>query len=221
MRVAFLCDFDGTISPGDIGAELVERFSPRPDPRHPVLLQAWREGRIGHRAVTEAECRPMRVTEAEALEFIRSFPLDPAFVPFVREAVARGDRVAVVSEGFGFYIRDRLGGAGLGDLPVAANEMCFEPDGRVRLQFPFADPSCGRCGNCKARHVRRERADGYRTVLVGDGLSDRCGARAADVVFARAALLEWCRREGRLAHAFDSFADVATAARNGIVAPAA
>jgi len=218
VRVAFLCDFDGTIAPGDIGAELVQRFSARPDPRLPVLLDAWRAGRIGHRALTEAECEPMRVTEPEALDFIRSFSLDPAFAPFVREAVARGDRVVVVSEGFGFYIRDRLGGAGLGGLPLAANELRFEPDGRVRLEFPFADPECGNCGNCKARHVRRQQADGYRTVLVGDGLSDRCGARAADVVFARAALLQWCRNEGLPARAFDRFADVAAAARNGVIA---
>ena len=28
MRIAWLCDFDGTISPSDIGAAFVQRFSP-------------------------------------------------------------------------------------------------------------------------------------------------------------------------------------------------
>jgi 2-hydroxy-3-keto-5-methylthiopentenyl-1-phosphate phosphatase len=49
--------------------------------------------------------------------------------------------------------------------------------------------------------------------MVGDGLSDRCGARAADRVFARGGLLEWCAANGVAAAGFDSFADVAVLAR--------
>jgi 2-hydroxy-3-keto-5-methylthiopentenyl-1-phosphate phosphatase len=45
-------------------------------------------------------------------------------------------------------------------------------------------------------------------VLVGDGLSDRCGAREADHVFARRDLLAWCRAERIEATPFESFADV-------------
>jgi 2-hydroxy-3-keto-5-methylthiopentenyl-1-phosphate phosphatase len=85
----------------------------------------------------------------------------------------------------------------------------FEDEGRVRAEFPFHDPGCPRCGNCKGRHVRDWRGRGYRTVLVGDGMSDRCGARAADRVLARGALFDWCRREGIAARPFQSFADVA------------
>jgi 2-hydroxy-3-keto-5-methylthiopentenyl-1-phosphate phosphatase len=46
-------------------------------------------------------------------------------------------------------------------------------------------------------------------VLVGDGLSDRHGALAADAVLARGALREWCRSEGVPHRPFESFADVA------------
>jgi 2-hydroxy-3-keto-5-methylthiopentenyl-1-phosphate phosphatase len=42
-------------------------------------------------------------------------------------------------------------------------------------------------------------------IYVGDGLSDRCGARAADIVFARGALLDWCRSEGVEARPFHGF----------------
>jgi 2-hydroxy-3-keto-5-methylthiopentenyl-1-phosphate phosphatase len=61
--------------------------------------------------------------------------------------------------------------------------------------------------------VRAWRERGYATVLVGDGLSDRCGARAADEVLARGELLAWCRREGLPARGFRDFADVAAFAR--------
>src|SRR5262245_28970090 len=94
--VAWLCDFDGTVSPSDIGAALVERFSGTAGP--PLAeLDAWQAGRIGHRELTRAECARMRAGAAEALAFSRTFALDPAFAPFVREALARGDRVMVVS----------------------------------------------------------------------------------------------------------------------------
>ena len=61
--------------------------------------------------------------------------------------------------------------------------------------------------------MRDWRARGYRTVLVGDGMSDRCGARAADRVLARGALLDWCRGEGIDARPFQSFDDVAVQER--------
>ena len=76
---------------------------------------------------------------------------------------------------------------------------------------------CGRCGNCKGERVRHYRQLGLTTVLVGDGYSDRCGARAADHVLARGALLDWCRGEGLEAHPFADFSGVAAWARETAV----
>ena len=213
MATAFLCDFDGTVSPADVGAAFVERFSPGGSAAHVPELQAWLAGRVGHRVLTRAQCATLRVREADAMAFVRGFDVDPAFAPFVREARARGDVVMVVSEGFGFYIRELLARARLRDVPWAANDLQFLPDGRVEPGFPFADPACAECGNCKARHVHEHRGRGFRTVLVGDGRSDRHGALAADHVLARGALLGWCRGEG-LAHVpVHDFAEVAEWAR--------
>ena len=210
MRTAFLCDFDGTIAPDDIGASLVRRFGAMAPAEQYSLLARWKAGAIGHRELAETECATMRLGEIEAMEFIRAYSIDPEFPAFVHEANARGDAVMVVSEGFDFYIRDLLGRAGLGTLPIAANRLRFE-GGRVTPEFPYAADSCGRCGNCKASHVRGFAAHGYRTVFVGDGGSDRCGARAADVVRARGDLLAWCGTQGIAARAFDGFGDVRAA----------
>ncbi len=212
-RTAYLCDFDGTISPRDIGAALVKRFSDGRDGERAALLERWMSGALGHRELTIAECELMRVERDEALAFVRRFELDPHFAPFVAEAEARGERVLVVSEGFEFYVADHLARAGLADLPFAANRLRFEGS-RVIPEFPWGAAGCGACGNCKAQHVARLRAEGFRTVLVGDGLSDRCGARVADLVLARGALLEWCRRQGIPVHAIADFAEVAAWARS-------
>ena len=212
MSLAYLCDFDGTISPQDIGAAFVHAFSPDGAASREEVLAAWLDGRMGHRELTRLQTSLVTVGPEEAIAFTRRFRLDPQFAPFVREALGRGDAVMVVSEGFDFYVRDHLERAGLGELPWAANHAVFE-HGKLRAEFPFADPACDDCGNCKAQHVRRYRALGYHTVLVGDGLSDRHGALAADTVFARGGLAEWCRAEGRPWLAFEHFGDVAEWAR--------
>ena len=208
MRRAYLCDFDGTVSPADIGAAFVRRFSTGGEREAGTLLQRWREGQIGSREVIQAECGWLSGTREEALEFTRSFSLDPDFARFARSALESGDRVLVVSDGYDFYIRDQLERAGLLDVPWAANRLRFEAE-RAIPEFPFDGAGCGRCGNCKGSHVQTQQAQGYEVVLVGDGLSDRCGAEVADQVIARGELLSWCLSRGIPAQAFDGFGDVA------------
>jgi len=211
-RTAWLCDFDGTIGP-DVGAAMVHAFSPGRDDERRVLLARWMEGGMGHRELTIAECALMRVTEAEAEAFALGHAIDPGFAGFVREARARGDVVMVVSEGFDFYVRRLLGRAGLDDLEVRANRAVFEGDA-VLAEFPHPDGTCtAACGNCKAQHVRAHGEAGFRTVMVGDGLSDRCGARAADRVVARGSLLAWCATHGVPAEPFHDFSELAARAR--------
>ena len=204
IPVAWLCDFDGTVCPDDIGHRFVMRFARGEDARLESLAERWRAGTLGHRELTEAECALLSCTAEEAHAFAASFAIDPGFAPFARAALARGDAVCVLSEGFEFYIAALLARAGLGALPVASNRVRFE-NGRVIPEFPYAARSCGRCGNCKGAHVREWRARGHRTVLIGDGYSDRCAAREADRVLARGALLDWCERERIPAQAFAAF----------------
>lgn len=190
----------------------MRKFSPGRDEDRRRLLDRWLSGEMGHRELTIEECRLMTVTHEDALAFARGFALDEAFAGFTREAEAHGDAVMVVSEGLDFYVEDHLERAGLGHLPSRANRARFV-ERTIIPEFPHLDDSCGACGNCKAQHVRAWRERGYHVVLVGDGYSDRCGAKAADTVLARGGLLEWCRAEGLDARAFEDFRDVTRLAR--------
>jgi 2,3-diketo-5-methylthio-1-phosphopentane phosphatase len=212
MPRAYLCDFDGTICPSDIGASFVRRFTTLPESAWEALIERWRRGELGSREVTEVECRSLEVTEADALAYTRGFAVDPHFAAFAREVQRQGDRIMVVSDGFDFYVRDQLERAGLADLPRSANRSRFA-GGAMIPEFESRD-GCGRCGNCKARHVREHRARGDEVIMVGDGLSDRCGARLADRVIARGELLAFCRQEGIEALPFEDFADVARIAHD-------
>ena len=149
--------FDGTISPRDIGAALVRRFSTDGEAGAAPLLERWLSGELGHRELTEPRERAgCACSEEEALEF--AAPVSRSIRSSRRSCArraARGDAVMVVSEGFDFYIADQLARAGLGDLPRAANRARFE-GGRRDARVPVRRPrAAARCGNCKAQHVRR------------------------------------------------------------------
>lgn len=209
MPLAFVCDFDGTVAPADIGAELVRTYG-RGDPADVIrALEQWRRGEIGHRELTRVECRALQVTAAEAAAFARGFSLDPEFAAFAHAARAQGHHVEIASEGFDFYIGDLLHREGLDGVPFTANRLRFEA-GRAIPEFPH-DDGCGACGNCKGARVGAARQRGAPVVFVGDGLSDRCGARAADRVVARGVLLDWCRESAVAAEPFTSFADMTRA----------
>ena len=113
-------------------------------------------------------------------------------------------RVAVVSDGFGFYVHDVCAPLG---LEVFTNQVDFAS---WELLFPHEDRCCpcSSCGVCKQAPIKDARYQGFTTVLVGDGASDRKAAALADVVFAKGALARWCRAGGVPSTEFETLADV-------------
>src|SRR2546428_589775 len=185
MRLAFVCDFDGTVSPTDVGAALVWRFTTDRG-RVARLVERWRAGEIGTRDVIEGECATLRVSAAESLEFVRGFDLDPGFAPFARATLARGDRVMVVSEGYDFYLPKLLGRAGLGPpargpggrLPIARAAGRPAPGddavriGPVQVDSPFLLAPLAGVSDSPFRRLAREQgaAAVYTEMVSADGL---------------------------------------------------
>ncbi|MEO6462017.1 MAG: HAD-IB family phosphatase, partial [Candidatus Eisenbacteria bacterium] len=181
-------------------------------PAWDAIIDDWVEGRAGGREVLARECALMNYDEARVAEFLAGRRLDPAFAPFVAAARAAGAEVSIASDGLLTYIRPLLEAHGLGDLPVRSNEPARLTGGRIVPRFGSPDgEGCGRCGTCKGA-VLEALAPGFaRTVFVGDGLSDRCAAPRADVVYAKDDLLAFCRAQGIAARPFATFTDVAAA----------
>ena len=204
----YLCDFDGTVACADVGNRFFARFIAHDD-AYRALLAGWYEESVGGRRILADECALARVTEDDALAFADAHAaIDPAFPAFVDAARLGGGEVAIASDGLLLYIRRILARNGLEHVEASANELTFDGD---RVTPVFGSPEgegCGECGSCKGA-VMATRARGFtRTVFVGDGLSDRCGARAADVIYARDDLAAWCAREGIPARPFTTFQDV-------------
>jgi 2-hydroxy-3-keto-5-methylthiopentenyl-1-phosphate phosphatase len=206
---AAVVDFDGTMVVQDIGdlvcTELGEHAAWR------AAEDEFAAGKIGFKTLLEKIFASVRVDEAAIAAFARERAvLRGGFEAFAHGQYDAGRPLVVCSAGLEVYIRavmERLPPHLHAHIEVRANRALCSPDG-MRLEFPGAGRGCDHCGSCKAPVVEDLKAAGWKVVFVGDGTSDRCGARVADFVFARGSLLRTCAAEG-LAHApYESFDDV-------------
>ena len=216
-----LCDFDGTIALEDVTDSLLLRFG---RPGWDVLEADWRAGSIGSRQCMAGQIALLDCSEDELREHLAAVTIDSHFGAFVAKVKARGWPLVVVSDGLDFAISEVLRRYGLAQLPVVANRLLPDGPRRWRLEFPHARPDCSSAsGNCKCAWARPPFAPKHQPVLmIGDGASDFCVARRADLSFARKRLLEYCldhtlphhpvadfRQALNLLPALDSFSTVA------------
>jgi 2,3-diketo-5-methylthio-1-phosphopentane phosphatase len=194
-------DFDGTISVEDIGIRLLNRFAAG---RYEEIDRAYERGEIGSRECLDAEWALLQNVDNETLiDAASEVGLDSGFSQLVALSHQMGASLTVVSDGFGIYVRSRIG---FPDVAVVTNDRS---NGRQGL-YPHANENCtcGRCGTCKKAPIEAARSQGKKTIFIGDGTSDRHGARIADIVFAKERLITWCEREGVPYRPFQSLADV-------------
>ncbi len=114
---------------------------------------------------------------------------------------ARGGEAAIVSAGIREAIEAFWQRLDLPPTELFASELVGAgPDGGPPYHLEFSDAlgDCPRCGprSCKAAILHRLRRPGDVVLVFGDGPSDLCPAREADLVFARGHLAERCEQEG-------------------------
>jgi 2-hydroxy-3-keto-5-methylthiopentenyl-1-phosphate phosphatase len=207
MKTAVFCDFDGTISRRDVGYNIFHHFS---GGKNDLLLPDWKEGRISTRECLRQEAAMVKATPEELYRFIDQFELNSGFVEFVAACDRQDIPFFVASDGLDFYIKHILEKNNLAHLSVVTNKANLE-NGGLKVEFPHENISCERCGICKGERIQqyRETADGeYRIVFIGDGYSDACGAREADVVFAKKDLEQYCLKNNIRYYSYDTFFDV-------------
>ena len=201
---AFIFDFDGTISPNDMGHVIFNAFA---DPSWREIDEEWIRGEIPTSVRARRQFELVRAGRRELLELIARQRIDPGFAPLVAELRARGIEPRVVSDGFDVYVRPMLAGAGLADVAFESNRLTFR-DGSIELEFPHERPGHDPRGGWKAGVVRAARRGGRRVAYAGDGFSDLAAARIADLLFARDRLAAHCETEGIAFHAFADMRDI-------------
>ena len=203
-KLAVLTDFDGTITRTDVAEAILEEFAPA---GWWEIEEQHRARKIGTRETMVRQFALVRAKQADLIRFVdEHVELDETFPDFVAYCGRRHIRLEIVSEGLDFYVRHLLRKWNL-PVPLRTNHAVFD-EGRIRIEYPWADATCTLCGTCKLLRLFQLRTEGYRTAYVGDGHSDLCPAVEADVVFAKAELADLCRKEAIAFTAFDRFADV-------------
>jgi len=202
-------DFDGTIALEDVGSHLFRTFA---GSKADEIVRLLLNGTITARECLTQECGAVGSASLSELEkFVDQFSLDPAFGVFVEFCRHRSIPVVVLSDGLDFYVERLLRKNGLGDLPFLSNHLELVEQGAVTKlvpSFPYTDAECLVCGNCKRNHLLTLSGDDDIIVYVGDGISDRCPIRYADIVFAKGRLIRYCQEQNISYYEFRTFEDV-------------
>jgi 2,3-diketo-5-methylthio-1-phosphopentane phosphatase len=198
-----LCDFDGTISTGDVTDTLLEAFG-RPGWRE--IEAEWLAGHIGSRACMQQQIACLDASKEELDAAIDAIGVDNAFAAFAEAVAARGWALTIVSDGLDYAIERILRQHRLPALPFYANRLTQTGPRTWQLDSPYADAAC-RSGLCKCAFAQRGRAAGEKVLMIGDGRSDYCVAGNVDQVFAKNSLIVHCF-DKRLPHIpISGFAD--------------
>ena len=202
-------DFDGTIATEDVGDRLSRRFA---GPKVNEIIARYRDGSINARECLTGKCGAVdNATPAEIGEFVDRFSLDPTFKRFVEFCRGRDLPLVVLSDGLDFYVERLLTNNGLAGLSFYSNHLEFVRSGvetKLVPSFPHTDAECLLCGNCKRNHLLTGSADDDIIVYIGDGISDQCPVRYADIVFAKGSLIPYCQEKNISYHEFRDFDDV-------------
>ncbi len=202
MNCFFAIDFDGTIAKFDVTDAVLERFAP---PEWLEVENLWATGAIGSQECLRKQMALITRPLAEILRFVETIEIDSSFIDFVRQLQQRQIPLAIISDGFRIFIDAILAKNGLLGLKVFANEL-HEKNGKLVTSYPYSAADCS-SGTCKCL-TSRQAAQGLPIYLIGDGRSDFCLAGAADFVYAKANLADYCLQEEIPFCAYADFADI-------------
>jgi 2-hydroxy-3-keto-5-methylthiopentenyl-1-phosphate phosphatase len=204
-RTTIFVDFDGTITEHDVLDTIAQTFG---DPEVYREVDEHLDARtMTLHEVLRREFEPVQAPLEEVVEWVlEHVALRPGFAELLDLTTDRGWRLVILSSGFRELIHPVLDREGLKGVELISNEVEPHPSG-WRVRFRDETP-CSTCGEpCKRATVLRE-SNGSERVFVGDGFSDRCGARASDLVFARRGLATYLAEEDVPFEPFDDFFDV-------------
>jgi 2-hydroxy-3-keto-5-methylthiopentenyl-1-phosphate phosphatase len=207
--VRIFCDFDGTVCPEDIGAQFFRKFAGE---KAQGFVEELLDGTITMQEWLSrlSESIPS-ITRTEFNTYVDQFAVDPSFKDFVRFAEEQNVALTIISDGLDAYVERVLSNAGLHRVQFFANHAEFadlNASHKLVVTFPHSDAECHLCGNCKRNHMLVRSADEDVIVYCGDGFSDRCPVRFADIVFAKRQLIRYCQEQNITYYEFRTFRDV-------------
>ncbi len=210
MALKIFVDFDGTITRRDVGDAFFLTFG------GPGYIDTLRECESGAISAQESFRRGIRAIgtarRSEIDGFLRRQSIDESFSQFCVFCRNNDLEFHVVSDGLDYYIRRIFEIHSLYGVSFFANTLIVLPvDGdqcSFEIRFPYSDAECTRCACCKPNIILSHSGDEDIIAYVGEGYSDRCAVRYADVVFAKDSLQTFCQSENISYYPYTTFHDV-------------
>ncbi len=200
-------DFDGTITSKDVLDQLIVNWAADEDWR--VAETLWQRGEIGSFQCLTRQFDCVRILPDALDRFVAGIPIDPGANALFDLLRAKAVPTAILSDGVEQFIRPILARAGIIDAVVRSNRIEHLGD-RLKLLCPHRSDGCtSAAAHCKCSSMAALGSDDRVSIYIGDGRSDLCPARSADVVFAKGTLAKSLAAEGRTFLMFDTLLDVA------------
>ena len=191
MRV--FIDFDNTVTLVDVLSQLIEQFSINDD--WMALEEAWRSGEISAKDCLIGQMKGVRIYQGELNEYLKIIEVDPYFSKLIDLLIERGIEINIVSDNFESIIKSILDNNGIKGVSVYANHLRVFRN-RLFPSFPYQNPDCLLCAHCKKVHFMNDRHSMEDPIIyVGDGQSDICPARQADLVLAKGVLMKYLKKQ--------------------------
>lgn len=207
-KVAYVLDFDGTITTKDISKELAIHYN---EDQFWIIHNAYKKGELGMRDWLEqsAALLPSNYDQliATALNYAT---VRPGLTDFLDYAASQSRPVVIASDGFGFYIEPILESAGMLDkiTRIYRNDLELVDHCLPLVRYRHGHNNCKICGNCKANHVNDFVNSGFQVVFVGDGTNDIYGASVANYIAARDRLADLCSIRELNYHSWEDYFDL-------------
>ena len=211
MGLAIFCDFDETITRDNVTDGVLKKFA---DPRWLEIQEMWLAGKLSAREVLEKQMPLVDVTEGDLDSYVNSVEVDPHFVEFALSCHQNNDSLYILSDGFDYWI-DRIlqrafcaANGRAKRIPVYACKLRLE-ENKFAISFPYFPQGCVHgCATCKPALFNQLKLSAEKTIVIGDGVSDKLLAKGSDLVIAKDGLREFCQREKIDNHPFSDFHDV-------------
>ena len=208
-KLLIFSDFDGTITEEDAIVMTLKAFAP-PEWKgiaHRILVErslSVQEGIQQLYALLDASLKD------EILAFVQTHvKLRQGFPDFMAWCQANQIHLQVVSGGLDAFIEPVLADY-QGQYMLFSNQANFSAT-QIQVDMPFAPQSCevcGTCACCKVEILNRWSSETHVKVVIGDSVTDFGMAKVADWVFARDALAEELRQQGKPFTPFETFDDI-------------
>jgi len=198
QQYAITADFDGTITLEDSNDLL---FVTHGNAKNLKIEADYCAGLVGGTETMHRHFQARRMGLREYFAFLDAhIQIDPGFDEFLQYLRVHDLPFFIVSGGYRQGIQQILGTERMKHVvQLFANEL-LEENGYLISSGSMEDAVCtepiGPCGNCKKVCIDTIRRQSNRKILfIGDGMTDRCAAKEADVLFAKEGcpLVDYCR----------------------------